>query len=269
VSNEELQLEIDDTALPQRRGDRGPEDISSATVDRLLALETGPGEEPAVAASEQRNADRGVLRSRSKSPVYRCLNAMVEFAESGYIGRVTLASIFALSVALIAFSIGYRTNGIDAHLQLLRQHEQLYSEVAALRRQYASQPLQDVVTRLTAADGRIFTDYRQLAGWLQKQHDSAFDLGLNFEYTLGEAHDMSVKKTVEVPISIAIKANQGARENTYGRALQMLRKLVDARWFVEIVGMTVTAGNSGVDELNTDLRVWVHNDAVSYQEPAE
>lgn len=242
--------------------------ISNESIEQLLSVEDERGTDTGLSAdttlTERRKSDRRrVSRSHSKSTFYRWLNSGVEYAESGVVGASIFVTIFAVSVALIIFTLSIRATKAEVSQNGIRETERLLGEVVLLRQEYSRSPLQDVITDLSTADSRIFSDYSSLAKWLSEVYLSATNLGIDFKYSFGEVTAMSVQKTVEVPITLSLSAIPNNTNETFSRSLQMLRELVDSRWFIEIVGIVISGDREEVSALDAELRVWVHNDAAA------
>ena len=165
-----------------------------------------------------------------------------------------------ICLAIIAWSLGVRYTGLESTDVMEHEMLTLQTKLDILKSQWSEEDLRMIEANLTSAESRVFDDYTSFAAWLREKTDYASRLGLDMSYNIGQRDKTSLTGTLSLPVHMSLKVNENTADNTYVRALEFVRSLIDENLRLEVFGNGIKADRDGINSVDLSIHVWVRAD---------
>ncbi len=242
----------------------GHEQQYTAPPELELNLEL-EGEQASVPETEAAIERRRAVRpTRPKLPgfkgyIRRLTDSLINRLGSGWQSWTILTVTISGTIILLWWSLAFRTHHLDQNFDLIADLTERRNTFSKLLTKWSHEDLNQLRTRVSNAESRVFPDYEKLASWINSQAYAAEQLNLTMRYSMAAPQSSEIAQVAEIPIEIQITTKQAIQKQSYLRMLEFIKSIVDDQWHIEIVSAVMHGQGSNVNSLSSTFRIWVRD----------
>ena len=160
---------------------------------------------------------------------------------------------------LVLWSLWIRLPAISQSGQLQHQVESLRQQYHQLKTGWSDEQLDEIEHRLQSEQARVLDSFPALAAWLNSKTVLAAGLGLGMRYSIQPQQQTRLADTVSAPVSIALKVEDAAADNSYSSVLRFIHSLIDDNLHLTVRDSVIDGDGNGITEAKLTVEIWVHD----------
>ncbi len=228
------------------------------TLELEVELEPSPtAETPVDRRVRQRPARPQV--TGIKGYIRHLTDSLVSLAGSGWQGWCILWLIICSALALLCWSLIFRTQYLEENVNLMANLSERRTVFSELLTEWSHDDLNQLRARVSNAESRVFPSYEVLAEWLSNLAVAADQLKLVLRYTMTPAESSKLEQVAEIPIEIYVSPKTANGRYTYLQMLEFAKRLIDDRWHIEIISALMQGQGDSANNLTAAIRIWVRD----------
>ncbi len=170
-----------------------------------------------------------------------------------------MLTLMAGSIAVVIWNLGYRLTVFDTLVEVEVQKNALESELNAMRNKLSKIDPQELESKISVENSRVFRGFPQAAAWIQQLDERAQKFQLSFNYEVEPTRASPIPDVLEMPIVFHIHNVEEGVDSAFSDIMQFIGTLVADRWHLDSLTTQATGTGDSLKELHVRAVVWVRD----------